>query len=107
MCHNGAKWRCFTPPLQARIQMQPHFTRRGAPPADRPVPITNKGLIMDASRISNQLSGQAARLEEEIAGQKVLVRQLMHTTKAPASAAAQIRLARLESLLKALRLHLA
>jgi hypothetical protein len=62
---------------------------------------------MDSSKTSNQLAGQAARLEEEIAGQKVLIRQLMHTTKAPASAAAHIRLVRLESLLKALRLHLA
>jgi len=62
---------------------------------------------MDASRPPNQLAGQAARLEAEIAGQKVLIRQLMHTTRAPASAAAQIRLVRLESMLKALRLHLA
>jgi hypothetical protein len=68
---------------------------------------TYEGLVMDASKLTNQLSGQAARLEEEIAGQKVLIRQLMHTTRAPASAAAQIRLVRLESLLKAVRLHLA
>jgi hypothetical protein len=61
---------------------------------------------MDASRLPNQLSGQAVRLEAEIAGQKVLIRQLMHTARAPASAAAQIRLVRLESMLKALRLHL-
>jgi hypothetical protein len=61
---------------------------------------------MDALRQFNQLSGQAARLEEEIASQKLLIRDLMQTPKAPASAAAQQRLARLESLLKALRMHL-